>query len=252
MANPRHTQADLNAAEDQLAAARAGMMPLDLTKADLAAGVDALKRRRGGGLDAYSGKVAEALKAKLGAVAPAREKIADALKGLTAKELTEARNDPVTAALIKALNLPDPGPISVHELTFKHADPLEYALLRKAGIRIKMSAVNTIAVTRGGKPLQLTQKELDMAGENDISGLALSVLNRTPLDADTRTLMAAAVEARRTYTRDTVSRLHAANNDKDALDTLDRMMRGAFSPAEANFLWARYWRHGPEPALQAR
>jgi hypothetical protein len=103
-----------------------------------------------------------------------------------------------------------------------------------------MGPFNTTTVTARGGPLPLTPGEQKMAGENNISGLAASLLRRMPPNAETRGLMAAAIEARRNYTREAVASLHAANNDKEALATLDLMMRGAFSQEEANFLWAQY------------
>jgi hypothetical protein len=242
-AKPNATPAEIRAAEDQVTAARAGTMPLDFTDAERTAGIDAMKHRyQGGGLDAYFSALAEGFTEYRNEAAPARAKIQAALAGITAPQ----GMDPVTAALIKSFNLPALGSLSVQEQALQTADPFGFALLQKAGFRFQMGAFNNTTVTAHGRPFELTPGEQKMADENDISGLAASLLRRTPPDAETRGLMAAAIEARRNYTRTEVERLHPAGTagtvegDKKALATLQLMMKGSFSEDEASFLWAQY------------
>jgi glutamate racemase len=235
------TPAEIHAAETQLAEARAGTVPLRFTDANLAAALRVMRDRYQEGLVPTFTALGNTIKEVRARGENARATMAT---GIAARR---QESDPVTATLLHAL-LPSSGPVqnkSAQEQLIEQSNPILFGLMQRAGIRIQMGALHSPNVTSGGvtlngQPLELTHDERVMAGHGNILGLAGSLLRRTPLDADTRALVDAAVEARRKYTEERVAELHRAGNDKEALATLDLMMRRAFTREEADALWRQY------------
>jgi len=258
--NPAQAYQEMTAAADQLGAAQDGEVPTDFTDSEMAQAVTNLKARNAAfaldeQYDVYAAQLidnrnsAQILAQYEAALAEARENIAANIPQLASNTLCVAgvsqelaTSDPVTAAFIAELGVsvdPNDPTLSIQEQTIARADPVAFALMQRAGIRIETTDVNTTVVTIDGAEQQLTPEQQQLIQNNDVFGLAGSLLSNRQFDIETYAIMDATREARQTYTATQVSSLMDAGQDGEALRVLDVNMSAAFSAEEADTLWAQ-------------
>ncbi len=246
-------------AEQQLADARNGVIPIHFTDEEANQAVANLSARNANlDLGDYYSAIGQqlienrdvALQAEQtqAAVATAREQIQSRLDVFKNGDVCVAgipqellERDPVTAAFVSTLGAnvdPSSPELSLQEQTIAKADPVALALMQEAGIRIETTEVNTTIVTINGERAQLTAEQQNMLAQNDVFGLASSLLSGAHFDIETQAAIYATMEARKSYTSEQVSSLLAAGNDKEALSVLDANIDAAFSPDERNALWS--------------